>query len=173
MGEEVIELRVPRREHGLLAVSLIATSVALILISVAVIVALRRPTPWAPLELYADQTVSSRVDGVDGPAVRVDEPLVVTGTKCVKADVTVRGSSFWQSVDIPGTFIPGGSGVADLKAGCTTKTFINPLPAGVIASAATGPRRWILSGTETPVRPNGKSEGVPRTWRSEEFEVVP
>ena len=173
MGEEeLVELRAPRQGHALLALSLITTSIALMLTSVAVIFAIRRPALWSPLELYADQVVSSRVDGTDGPAVKVGGSLVVTGTKCSKDDVTVRGSSFWQSVDVPGTFIPAGSGVAKRMAGCITKTFINPLPPEVNASAANGPHRWILSGTETPVRPNGKSEGVPRTWRTQEFEVV-
>ena len=108
MNGNVEELTAPKQKHGLLAVSLITTSMALILISVAVIVAVFRPAPWNPLGEYADQIVSNRLAGRDGPAVLATDKVIVTGTKCAKTNVTVRGGAFWQSVDVAGTLIPSG-----------------------------------------------------------------
>lgn len=165
----------PREKHWLLATSLIATSVALIIISIAVIVALHQPAPWNPLGDYPDQTVLSRVPGHKGPAIKVGGVLSVKGTKCAKEAVTVRGASFYQSVDVPGTFVPNGAGIALRVQGCTTKTFSNPLPEAVLATADNpfGAHMWIITGTETPVRDDGKGEGIARIWKSEPFEVIP
>ena len=174
MSEQATEPR-HRQGHWLLATSLITTSIALIIISAAVILAVSRPAPWNPLGDYPEQKVNSRVPGHEGPAIRVGEKLSVTGTKCARIDVTVRGGSFWQSVDVPGTFISAGSGIGQRPAKCVTRTFSNPLPLAVEATAGqiNGPHQWILTGTETPVRPDGRNEGVPRVWKTEPFEVLP
>ena len=169
-------LESPHQKHGLLTASLAMIAVGLTVLAVAVIIAIRAPTPWNPLGDYPEQKVLSRVPGVKGPAVKVsDDAVIVQGTKCARVDVRVRGSSFWQSVDIPGTFVSAGAGVADRSAGCVKQTFANPLPPAVeqAAKVKDGPHRWVIAGTETPIRPNGKTEGVPRAWSTEEFQVVP
>ena len=165
----------PHQKHGLLAVSLGMIAVGLIVFAVAVIVAVRAPSPWNPLGDYPEQKVLSRVPGIEGPAVLASDAVTVEGTKCARVAVRVRGGSFWQSVDVPGTFVSAGSGVADKSAGCVTRTFVNPIPPAVAQASKgkNGPHRWIIAGTETPIRPDGKREGVPRAWATQEFVVIP
>ena len=168
-------LESPHQKHGLLAASLAMIAVGLTVLAVAVIIAIRAPTPWNPLGDYPVQRVVDRVPGIEGPAVKVGDALTVEATKCAHVAVRVRGSSFWQSVDIPGTFVSAGGGVSDRSAGCLKRTFQNPLPPAVeqAAKVKDGPHRWVIAGTETPIRPDGKREGIPRAWSTEEFQVVP
>lgn len=170
----------PTTSHGLLILSIALLGTALLTLAVAVAVSLRSPHAWDPLGEYPDQTVVSRVDGIDGPAARLTDGVTVVGTKCANTAIRVRGSVFWQSTTPPGILVAAGSGVATRQKGCVTETFLNPIP-GAVRAAVNRPtdpvRRWVITGTETPVRDagdNGRSrEGIPRAWTTAEFEIVP
>lgn len=168
----------PRLQHRMLNVSVALLSLSFLILGVAVVVSVRSPHAWNPLGDYPDQTVSSRVTGVKGPAVRLEDDVVVVGTKCASASVRVRGSAFWQSTTPPGILVAAGSGVAARPKGCATQTFFNPIPDGVRNAVLRDEPvlHWVITGTETPVRDsgNGRSrEGVPRAWTTEEFEIIP
>lgn len=175
------ELRLPeppRPSHRLLAGSITLLAIAITILGASVIIAIRQPHPWNPLGDYPDQTVTSRVVGVVGPAVRVDGVVSSIGTKCADIKVRVRGSLFWQSTVPVGTFVAYGSGVSVRGKGCVTNRFTNEIPPEVRAAASRPDNpivRWVITGTETPVRDSDTAtrEGIPRAWTTEEFEVVP
>lgn len=170
----------PPIKHRLLNLSAALLLLSFAVLGVAVLVSVRGPHAWDPLGEYPDQLVLSRVDGVRGPAARLSDGVLVVGTKCVNANVQVRGSAFWQSTTPPGVLVQAGSGVATRRKGCVTENFLNPIPDLVRAAANRTSRpvlRWVITGTETPVRDAGASgrsrEGIPRAWTTEEFELVP
>lgn len=127
---------------------------------------LRPDAPWDPLGDYPLQRVVDKT-------VRLDEPVQTVGTKCADESVTVTGSLRWQSIDPPGTVLFISSGSAVRQEGCHEFRFANPIPAAVLAliEQQGGPLHWIISGTETPIR-EGQT-GVPRSWQTEPFELIP
>lgn len=170
----------PPIRHHLLNVSVVLLALSFSILGAAIVVSVRGPHDWNPLGEYPDQAVVSRVDGFDGPAAHIDGVVVVVGTKCVRSTVRVRGSSFWQSTTPPGILVSAGAGVTTRPKGCTTQTFANPIPSAVRAAAARPDDpvlRWVITGTETPVRDTNDSdrsrEGTPRAWTTQEFEIVP
>ncbi len=169
------EALVPTPPRRFVALSVFFLAVGLLVLSAAVFTSVRQPTPWSPLGKYETQRVLSVIPGRRGPAIAVDGILSVRATKCANEVVTVRGASYWQSVDVPGSYVPAGSGVGLRNQGCVTKTYENPIPPEVVAAVnrVGGPHRWVVAGIETPLRSDGRSEGVPRAWVTEEFEIVP
>lgn len=153
--------------------ALVALSAALLVLAGAVLFAeLRTPARWDPLGAYPTQQVTN-------PRHRVHlEGLVrVEATKCADEEVQVRGVLSWQAMDPPGANIEVGSGTATRAKGCSTFAFANPVPVEVRevieAQHAAGIARpvWRVTGTETPFDDN--REGAPRTWVTDNFEVVP
>lgn len=131
---------------------------------------------------YPTQLVTNRVDGIAGPAAHYGETLVITGTLCnrTKTDLPVLTTINWQAVDHTGTFIQVGANIQQTrKAGCEDfvgpTAFHNPMPPEVVAATkALAPEkvRWVVSGSEVPVLPNG-SHGRSQDFTSEPFFVVP
>ena len=141
---------------------------ALVLVASIFVVWAGTEDPWDPLGNYPQQKITgSRV-----LSIAAGDKLAVTATKCADEQVTVTGVSRWQSVEPPGTIVLVSSGTAVRPKGCTTLDYANPIPRAIAEIVeAGGPTRWVISGTETPIR-DGK-QGVPRAWQTEPFQVVP
>ena len=153
----------------------------LFVVAAAVLFAELRPhSVWAPLDDYPVQQVLSRVEGVDGPAVRIGELVTVDAVKCnaTDEDVEVVGTVSWQAMDPPGAVITTGSGTGTRPPGCHEQSFANPIPAGVESvisaqhAAGINAPEWRIQGDETPVR-DGGADGQPARWVTESFAVVP
>lgn len=150
-------------------------SLALAIMMIVVVVATRHDgAAWDPLGSYPQQTV-------DGGPFRVGETVPVTARKCADEDgVHVRGTSYWQAVDVPGVIVQTANGAERQRfrsCGPTPDTtafvFRNDIPPAVVALVeAQGPSRWRITGTETPFDHDGR-EGVPRTWVTDTFVVLP
>lgn len=144
------------------------------------------PPVWDPLGEYPVQRIASTVPGVDGPAVRVGDPVkVVDVVKCNNwpTEVQVRGRFRWQSIE-PGGLISGErSGTAIRPPGCDpSPAFINTPPPEVVTQMraalldAGAPVTWSITGEETPVDPPegyARGDGETHAWRTENFTVVP
>lgn len=127
---------------------------------------------------YPTQRVLSRVEGVDGPAVRVGEALLVEGTKCggdVAVEVEVEIA--WQPVEPRGLPAGAATGITVRESGCETRQYVNVVPDEVVDQslatfATTGiPARWQLAGVETPYLDG--VVGQRRRWVTQTFAVVP
>jgi hypothetical protein len=136
------------------------------------------PDVWDPLGEYPVQTVESRLDGVEGPAVVAGGELTVKGVKCADEAVKVEGAVAWSTVDPPGTLIELPSrGIARRDVGCTSFTFRNKMPAGVLDRvrelAASGQTIsvWRISGEDVPSDDEGR-KGSPRLWTTDNFKIV-
>ena len=135
-----------------------------------------QPKPFDPLRL-PDQSVLSRVPGVHGAATRESSGFVqVSGTKCntSRKPVTTHASAFWETTYPPGTVIPIGGRVGQQQPGCHTKTFLDPIPPGVLAANRALRARgvialWFVTATLDPEGANS----VTRAWRTESFRIVP
>lgn len=146
------------------------------------------PAPWDPLGQYPVQSIRNTVEGIDGPAVRLGDPIKVEGTKCnaTTTSILVAGELRWQSQS-PGGIIGGQTdGIAERIPGCETRVFADTPPTAVINQMRAailengGPVVWSLNGAETPVAVinNGgethpHDHGVTRQWTTENFTVVP
>lgn len=157
--------------RGAWAVGVVA--VALFVVAAAIVFAeLREPDVWDPLGDYPVQVV----DDYDH-SLRVDDLVAVEATKCADERVHVRGVLSWQAMDPPGANITVGSATSVRSEGCETFTFQNPIPVevrhAIEAQHANGIDApvWRITGTETPY--DGDREGVPRTWVTENFTVIP
>lgn len=153
-----------------LIVTAVTAAAALFVLSAVLVVLLvgelRSNRPWDPLGEYPVQEVTN------GPKIPIAATVHVTATKCADVTVDVRGSSSWASVTPPGTIIPSGQGAGQREAGCTVIDYENRIPDEVAAVVrAGGSTVWRIVGTETPFE-EGR-EGVPRAWRTEDFEIVP
>ena len=118
---------------------------------------------YHPMTDYPVQTVLSRVPGVEGPAIVVGGELRVRGTKCTRSDTPVTGSFVFVTIGDPRRVVEGISGTGIRRAGCTTREYANPLPAGVV------PGLWQLAGLE--IARDGTREQR-KAWESEQFQVV-
>ena len=162
-----------RYKIGLIVIIVLMFSV----VSLQVGLLVSQHEPWNPLGNYPEQIVTSRVSGINGPAVHTTRKLFVTGTKCNNTDkeVAIRGSTFWQAVNPDGTntgiIIPGFIGVGIRPPGCITRHFNNLIPLDVVIAVNAGIKLWILSGSDVPVRPSGT--GVPHLWRTQPFMIIP
>lgn len=155
-------------------------AVCLLIVAGAVVFAEVRDRPvWSPLGDYPTQTVTSRIDGIEGPAVRLNSLVEVTAEKCNLSGepVEVVGRLAWQAMDPPGAVIETGAGTGVREPGCVTQRFSNPIPAEVRSvisaqhAAGIDEPRWRIRGDETPIRDNG-SDGRPGRWVTENFTVV-
>lgn len=123
---------------------------------------------WAPLGEFPEQQVLDD-DGVI--SVSEDGVIPVRGSKEYREDVSVFGT-FGIICEDPTFSFTFGSGSADRTAGVLVQEFENRIPQPVVDSIAeSGPRVCHLVGTETPT--DGEREGISRTWRSEDFVLVP
>ena len=133
---------------------------------------------YDPLGEYPVQHVDSKVVGRDTPSALLSSgEVVITGTKCAKAETKVRGESSWVEILPGGMVVPLGRGTAVRSAGCTTKTFRDDIPDAVAERVVSLHKRgvnestWQVTGTETPISPDGR-DGLPRSWQSQNFVIV-
>lgn len=162
------------KRHRILFVVLVLTVLAT---NTAIVYTLVKPQPFDPLENVNPQEVTSRVPGVEGPAVRVGEEVETIGTKCNTSEetVSVNGRYEFRSVNPRGTIIRIDSGAAERPPGCETTRYANQLLPSVIARTksllAQGERvRWQIAGREVPL---GKPEPVAEGWHTQTFSVIP
>lgn len=170
------------RRHNRKVVSFNAVIVALAILALSLAVLSLpqriRTEPFDPLEL-PEQKVLNRIDGVTGPALRLDEDLRVHAKKCNNSgqDVGVAGRIIWRSVDPAGTQVEAGGG-SSIRTGsprCFERSYANPIPDGVVTRTRElfeqgYPRVvWQLNGVETPLGP----QTVPKAWSTEPFAIVP
>lgn len=132
---------------------------------------------YAPLGPYKEQEVTSRVQGIPGPAVVVGDRLDVTGKKCSKEDTAVTGSVTWVMESPKRVIVPAGTGQEPRGAGCETFNFENPMPDEVVEEVEEQARQgfpytqWVVSGTETPIDKKG-ARGQPIVWTTEKFQII-
>lgn len=160
------------------AVAVTVLAVALLVLAAAILfAAVRKPEAFAPLGPYPQQQVDEPRDNTDTPVVSLSNPVVhVNGRKCNDGDgYTITGTVSWQSLRPLGTSIRTGEGQRDATPGCTRFRYRNDIPDDVLIM-----RRqvddgldplWRITGTETPINDDGA--GVPLTWATEPFEIVP
>ena len=139
-------------------------------------------TPFDPLGVGQLQLVQNKVAGVDQPAVYAEsgDDVVVIGSKCNTSGSTIRvhGHSSWVAVEPPGTVVDNSESTGDRLPGCTTRTYRNPIPPGVLARvrqlASHGISRsvWHIAGTETPEDPQTGRRGVQRTWETGNLVII-
>lgn len=154
---------------------------ALVLLAVIVWAwATRPPAPYSPIPPGEPQEVTSRVPGVDGPAVRIGHDVKVKATRCNTDDrvIQVKGNRVWQTV------LPRGTAIADvfpanpMPPGCTAYRFSNPMPDEVarrtrqlMAQGITPV--WRIAGEATPTDPDTGQDGVAVPYTSQNFTIVP
>jgi len=127
-----------------------------------------RPDPYEPLGEYPEQTVTSRVPGIEGPAAYRGETVVIVGTKCVAAPepVAVAAVSFWRLMGPvgPAVQVPYRSSITVRSPGCVTTEFRNALGPEVT------PGLWRLEGWDTVESGDGRRQTV--AWNSQTFRVA-
>lgn len=144
-----------------------------------------RPDPFDPVtfepqrvEAVDERTGEVRVPTVPGfdgiPAIRLGDPVPVTGVRCSTADteITVTADLWWSRVDQLGTRIEVLSDFsAPVPPGCFPLRFRNDIPAEVaaIVAAENEPSQWRLVGAVTPTREGG----VTSAWSTESFWLLP
>jgi hypothetical protein len=138
----------------------------------------RQPDAFDPLRLPV-QTVSNRIDGIDGPAAHIGDDLHVTATKCNTsgADLGITSIVSWQSVEPGGTTIPisNNSSILLGTPACETKQFSNPMPPLVqdrtreLMARGVEVVRWRITAVVTPL---GGPRSVKRAWATEDVRVV-
>ena len=118
--------------------------------------------PWNPLGEYPVQIVE----------VVSSTRIEVRGTKCndTSEPVTVYGELSWRRAEPPGFSTDIRSGSTERIPGCTTQVFLNDIPEEVLALNRPGDL-WAINGTEWPIDENGE-RGIPRTWTTENFELL-
>lgn len=166
-----------KARRSAVAVSVLAAAL-LILAGAILFAAIRKPEPFSPLGPYPQQQVDEPRDNTDTPVVSLSNPVVhVNGRKCNDGSgYVITGTVSWQSLRPRGTSIRTGEGQRDAIPGCTRFRYRDDIPDDVLAIM----RRqvddglaplWQITGTEVPI--NGDGEGVPLTWATEPFEIVP
>lgn len=170
------------RWERVLTVSLVVLVVGL---GVGLVLAWRSPDPFDPLlfdpqriELVDNVTGDVRVPTVAGfegvPAVSVDDPVPVVGTRCSSADeeINVVGTVWWVKTDPRGVRVQTLDGFATrVPPGCFPLRFSNEIPEEVRRRVVDGgiPAQWRIVGTVAPTR----SGGVPANWQTETFWIIP
>lgn len=166
-----------RARRSMLAV--VTLAVCMLLLAGAVMFnAATRPKAFAPLGPYPEQQVDEPRDNTDTPVVNLSNPVVhVNGRKCNEGEgFTITGTVSWASMDPRGTSIRTGEVTRTATEGCTRFRYRNDIPDDVLAimrrQVDDGLRPlWRITGTEIPIGPDG--EGVPLTWATEPFRIVP
>lgn len=126
----------------------------------------RQPVPFAPLSI-SDVTINSRIDGIDGPAVRAGGHYNGTLTICNVDDQqqTITFIIQFERLSGPVRFVPATSVEFPIEPGCSTLTGDSaPLPEEVI------PGHW-REATAAIVQRGDEKQTV--SFVSEPFEVVP
>lgn len=153
-----------------------------IVVNVAVIVALSalwwtsRSHEFQPFR-FPEQTVLNRLPGHgDQAAVRINQSIVIKGTKCNTSKRTfgTHGIKVWASIVPPGNSISFSAASGAMHPGCRTQTFVNVVPPTVVAQMEKLLQTrdyvvWQLRGTLTAEAENGST----RTWETEPFYVYP
>lgn len=133
--------------------------------------------PFDPLDNSRLQVVTNELPGYDMPAVVLGGEVTVKGTKCNRTDelVSLRGKIQWINVAPGGFTFQVSDGPYVRPPGCTTKTFVNAMPAEVtrrsekLLDSGVTEVRWQIVGVE---RPNTGRDPVASTWLTSEFRIV-
>ena len=139
------------------------------------IIAITRPITslYDPLGPYP-------VQGTDRAIYRTGGVVIVTAQKCAKSDgVMTAGRHAWTSLDEPGVslVVDGGKGGTRFQS-CGPDpqhrffVYHNAIPPSVSALVRTGAYEWKITGTDIPYKSDGE-QGVPRTWSTNAFEILP
>ena len=133
-------------------------------------------------DIAAATTIESNDNSTSsGVQFYLDDDINSNGIKCVKPEediVQIKGTLYWQSDQPPGRFIKIADGANDRGPGCQQYDFTNPIPEQVLAEveklseAGITQSEWHLTGTEIPIRNDGKEEGVSRTWITTSFTII-
>lgn len=135
---------------------------------------------WDPLGEYPLQIVTNKqrvLDGVSYPTIDVSDTLIITGIKCANGRIKVEGTVSWVTDEPPGSELQVGTNTGTRGPGCVNQTYRVSVPDEVVeridtfASEGIDSSIWHLTGTETPVKPDG-TEGEPRTWITTSFRIV-
>lgn len=142
------------------------------------------PGPEVLLE-YDTQTVANRIDGVEGPAVRIEqdgtvEDIQVTATKCNNRDdvpLLVQTRVSWDTLDPRGTIIEDWVGPQEIAPGCETYEYTNPVPKLVVERtlqlvddfSTLNCVKWAIVGLDSPADPNI----LPARFQTETFCIYP
>lgn len=139
-----------------------------------------RLAPSNILGPYPRQTVTNRVEGIDGPAVHLGGTLVVEGELCAKRTAPVLTTLSWQARGATGTFITVAIELPQVREkGCQSFTvaggnpFRNPMPdeaveASTVLLTEGQIPEWRVVGYEVPVGENERQD-----FRTEWVKVVP
>lgn len=156
----------------LIVVALLSLFVAVII--TGLVLTRETPGPWDPLGDYPQQTTSKLV-------YHLGDTVDTTAKKCARQDgVTVRSARAWKAVDDPGVVVQFDTGTGNPRyrsCGPDRRTaayrFRNLVPDAVVALVKSGAARiWRITGTDTPYDASGR-EGVPRSWSTNPFMIVP
>lgn len=121
---------------------------------------------FSPLGEFPLQTIESRVVGVEGPAVRVSDPVIVSAVKCARVRIPVRGTISLVRMDTgQREIVWSATGAAERSEGCQHFTFVNRLPQGI------PPGIYRYEGIEEATYLGVLHQRV--AWRTEFFRVVP
>lgn len=152
--------------------------------SVLILRALDNQDKATPVFDYPAQQVESRINGVDGPAVRIPSDgsefnVVVIAEKCNNTDqeIAVQTRVSWDTLDPRGTLIEDWNGVGIVEPGCQQYTFRNPVPELVVDRTlqliddfpTLNCVTWAIVGVDSPLSPKQS----PERWFTEPFCIYP
>ena len=197
---EIKRSHVPTHRRVFEKVALGIIAFAILLAGVIGALMYQTATRWDPLGDYPVQVAYAVVNGERQPPTRspliqqpngstfasvvlptfyLDDKIRTTGIKCTEttSEVLVSGVLTWVSDLPPGQIIEVARGGGPRGPGCITYEFANPIPPVVLETIEELSKdglmesEWHLTGTETPVKPDGTT-GEPRTWTTTAFRVV-
>ncbi len=107
---------------------------------------------------------------VASASVHVGQDVTVKATRCNKAKhpVQYHATKVWETVSPPGSSIVVGTSAATEQPGCTTFTFVNPMPQlvisrtqGLLSVPGTTSVTWQIAAIDTP---EGHGYGGTVSW---------
>lgn len=153
---------------------LVLLCVTAVLAALGLVASLSSRDPvWDPFGDFPPQDVTSRVDGVDGPAAPLSGTVDVAATKCYVAATEVIGSITWRPVDRPEAqvqTVTQAAGGRDAP-GCYALELANPIPGAVAELVRGGLDRWQITGIEQAIDQHG-NPGAVQTWETHVFVIV-
>ena len=185
MGDVTPMRTAPRFKASLwmiLGAALLMSMTGLVVSTVAIVrQAVPTTKPYDPLGEFTVQKITNPLPpGAVSPTVNVGDTVGVEGLKCNASNeiVAVRGGFHWSRIDPGAFYTPYVMGQNRMLPGCTRQSFLNAMPAEVIANVTDMCRHahrcqtaWRLDGFVIPVDPHGH-EGSQRLWFTGNFIIV-
>lgn len=158
-----------RRLGTLSRLTIILVALSIIVSGFSLFVTLRVTS--SPFGEFPVQTVHNRIEGLDGPATRVGQAIVVTGTKCYSRSTRVIIAYSWRLVAPVVDVIGVTEGAGTRIGGCLEQTFHHEWPQEAIDITNQlldeGHQViWSIVGVETS--PSGASQ----SWETQQFVVI-